>query len=141
MTTRRERLIYPIGVMWIAHGILTVMVPEIPDPGLPHQMVADSILSGLWVGTGLLAILLTAAHLRHAIPALIVMPAGMSASFLLDALASLTSPNPPGQWAAWPQFAYWLALTALLWSISGWRIARTEEGTQGDAAHVAGDSH
>lgn len=140
-TTRASWLMLPLGIMWIARGVLTIMIPEVPDAALPHQLVAAAIRSALWIVTGMLAIVLTAMHLPHAIPALIVMPAAMAASYLIDAFASLTPPNPPGAISAWPQLAYWASVTWLLWIMSGWRITHIADGSTGDATHVAGDTH
>ena len=137
MSTRRERLIYPLGVMWIARGALTLLVPEMPDAALPHQQVAIAIRSGLWIVTGLVALAFAVFRHNHAIPVLIIMPAAMAASYLLDAIASMTPPNPPGQMAAWPQLIYWAGLVWLLWGMSGWRITRPDDGLEG--AHVGGD--
>lgn len=134
-------LIYPLALMWIARGALTLLVPEPPDAGLPHQMIAATIRSGLWIATGLVALGFAAWHHSHALPILIIMPAAMAVSYALDALAALTPPNPPGSWAAWPQFAYWSGLVWLLWGMSGWRITRPVDDTTEGAAHVAGDSH
>lgn len=130
-------LIYPLALMWIARGVLTLMIPEIPDPGLPHQMVAETIRSGLWIATGLVALGFSAWHHNHALPILIIMPAAMAVSYALDALVALTPPNPPGSWAAWPQLAYWAGLVWLLWGLSGWRITRPDDTE--DAPHVGGD--
>ncbi|MFZ2625405.1 MAG: hypothetical protein WAX29_09245 [Propionibacterium sp.] len=136
MSTRRERLIYPLGVMWIARGALTLLVPEMPDAALPHQMIAVTIRSGLWIATGLAAMILAAVRHNHAIPILIIMPAAMAASYVLDAFATLTPPNPPGSWAAFPQLAYWAGLVWLLWGLSGLRITRPDDTE--DAPHVGG---
>ena len=134
-------LVYSLAAMWVARGVLTLLDPEVPDAALPHQLVAATVRSALWIATGLIALGFSAWHHSHALPILIIMPAAMSASFLLDSMASLTPPNPPGSWAAWPQFLYWAALTWLLWGLSGWRITRrVDTGTEG-ATNVGGDSH
>ena len=144
MTTRQAHIqravIYPLGAMWVARGAITLLVTELPDTALPHQMVSEGIRAGLWIATGLGAIVLAWMHHRHAIPVLIVMPAAMAASYLLDAFASLTPPNPPGQLAAWPQLVYWVALTWMLWIMSGWRIVTRPPGSESeDIQHVAGN--
>ena len=115
----QTRVIIALGVMWVARGVSTLMTLELPDPGLPHQLVPSAVRTVLWIGTGLLAIVLALTGRRRPMTPLMIMPAMMAISYAIDAAVAIVPPNPPGAWEALPQLAWWCCWVALLWALSG----------------------
>ena len=54
----RGRLMMMLGVGWvlIGLGLLTGAAPDGPVPGVPHTQLPGQLRAGLWIGTGIFAI-------------------------------------------------------------------------------------
>lgn len=140
----QTRVITALGALWVARGVSTLMTLELPDPGLPHQLVPSVVRTVLWIGTGLLAIVLALTGRRRPMTPLMIMPAMMAISYAIDAAVALTPPNPPGSWDAIPWLVWWCCWVRLLWVLSGvpWpelRLPREpNREVRADESHGAG---
>ncbi|MDK9644789.1 hypothetical protein FAM15346_001855 [Propionibacterium freudenreichii] len=115
----QTKVVCALGVMWAARGVSTLLTLELPDPGLPHQLVPSVVRTVLWIGTGLLAVLLALTGRRRPMTPLMIMPAMMAISYALDAVVAVVPPNPPGSWDAIPWLVWWCCWVGLLWVLSG----------------------
>lgn len=116
---QQRRVVTALGAMWVSRGIMTLLTLELPDPGLPHQLVPPLARALAWIVTGVAAVVLAWTRSRRPLTLLMVMPALMAVSFGIDAAMAVIPPNPPGAWEALPQLAWWCCWVALLWALSG----------------------
>lgn len=128
----QTKLVLVLSLIWFSRGVTTAMTADVWDAGQPHQMLPIMVRGMLWIVCGLLAVWFVYRGKRHAFSVLMVMPAAMFLSYTFDAVMSITPPNPPGSFIAWPSLGYYGGFTILLWLLG--RIWPTrQEGAKDDA--------
>lgn len=124
-----------LALIWVSRGLVTALTADVVDPGQPHQMVPIAVRATLWIVCGLLSVWFVYRGKQHAFSVLMVMPAAMFVSYVIDAIMYLIPPDPPGSLIAFPSLGYYGGYVILLWLMG--RLWPTRQRDQEDHAKLA----